>query len=212
MKFSGSLTFASPRKARGGRRLQAGLAAIAVVTSALGVLSIAPPAAFAIPPTIAFARSIQTKPFVGTTTSINDNEGLSYVPANNQFWLVDDSTDKLYAFNKDTGVLGQLFTKSQFAAATRFGGTEVAGSSRFEDGEAIAYDDANDTLYVFSGSCCTSSVKPTVFRLRRPSRVGAFAIDSWQPLIAPYNDLSGVGTRAARSGSAQARFLPNMTT
>ena len=177
-----------------------------------------PPAAFAVSPTIAFSRNIQTKPFVGTSVSIRDNEGLSYVPANNQLWLVDDSTDKLYAFDKDTGVLGQTFSKSQFAAATKLGGTELAGSSRFEDGEAVAYDDANDTLYVFSGTCCTSSVKPTVFRLQRTSRTGAFSIDSWQPLLAPYNDLSGVGARGSEiwvgAGKTLAMFdyVTNTTT
>jgi len=44
----------------------------------------------------------------------------------------------------------------------------------------MAYDAANDVLYVFSGKCCRGSVRPTVFRLTR--RRGVLRLDSWQPL------------------------------
>ena len=44
----------------------------------------------------------------------------------------------------------------------------------------MAYDAANDVLYVFSGKCCTETVRPTVFRLTRRRRV--LQLESWQPL------------------------------
>ena len=44
----------------------------------------------------------------------------------------------------------------------------------------MAYDAANDVLYVFSGKCCSQTVRPTVFRLTR--RRGVLRLDSWQPL------------------------------
>ena len=55
-----------------------------------------------------------------------------------------------------------------------------AGTDRTNDFEAIAYDRANDVLYVFSGNCCTSSILPTAFRLTRQS--GQFQVESYQPL------------------------------
>ncbi len=158
-----------------------------------GVTALASPAGAA--PALSLTRIIRTHPFVGTSTSIRDNEGLAYVPVNNTLWIIDDSTGQAYAVNRTTGVLGQVITKSNFANSKRFGGTELAGSSRAGDLEAAAYDPGADQLYFFSGTCCTSSEKPTVFRLSRASTSGAFAIDSWQPLNAPYNDLSGVGFR-----------------
>ena len=45
----------------------------------------------------------------------------------------------------------------------------------------MAYDAATDTLYVFNGKCCTSSVLPTAYRLKRGSD-GKFHVESYQPL------------------------------
>jgi hypothetical protein len=44
----------------------------------------------------------------------------------------------------------------------------------------MAYDASTDSLYVFSGKCCDTSVLPTAFRLSRVS--GHFQLDSYQPL------------------------------
>jgi hypothetical protein len=52
--------------------------------------------------------------------------------------------------------------------------------------ESMAYDRAHDTLYVFSGSCCSSTVKPTVFRLKRNDR-GKLSVESYQPLASSAN-------------------------
>ena len=42
-----------------------------------------------------------------------------------------------------------------------------AGSDRAGDLESLAYDETSDTLYAFSGSCCSSAALPTVFRFTR---------------------------------------------
>ena len=56
----------------------------------------------------------------------------------------------------------------------------MPGGNRTDDFESMAYDAANDVLYVFSGRCCRKTVQPTVFRLTR--RGGVLQLDSWQPL------------------------------
>ncbi len=61
-----------------------------------------------------------------------------------------------------TGALKRTIKDAGFTATPRFGGGEAAGYWRDRDLESLAYDGANDTLYVFSGSCCTESVLPTV--------------------------------------------------
>jgi hypothetical protein len=58
----------------------------------------------------------------------------------------------------------------------------------------MAYDAANDVLYVFSGKCCSGSVRPTVFRLTR--RRGVLRLDSWQPLKRT-NDFTAAGWNSA---------------
>ncbi len=166
----------------------------ALVASLAGVL-VGVPAASATP-WLTFVRNIQTRPFVGTSTSMGDNEGLAYIATNDTLWAVDDSPGRLYAVNRTSGALGQVISNAQFQGATRFGGTgEAAGPNRVKDMEAVAYDVANDHLYVFSGTCCTAAELPTVFRLTRTNTSSPFTIESWQALNAPYNDNSGASFR-----------------
>ena len=61
----------------------------------------------------------------------------------------------------------------------------VAGPNRTDDFESMAYDEANDWLFVFSGPCCDASHLPTVFRLVRVG--GIFQVESYQPLAATAN-------------------------
>ena len=158
-------------------------------------------------PWLTFNRNIQTRPFTGTSTSMGDNEGMAYVATNDTLWVVDDVPGRLYAVNRTTGVLGQVFTNAQFQAATILGGTEVAGTNRVKDIEAVAYDSVTDTMYVFSGTCCTVAALPTVFRFSRPNTSSAFVLDSWQPLAAPYNDLSGAEFRNGELWAATGKTI-----
>jgi len=142
--------------------------------------------AFLLPAHAAFAatlelnRTIQTSPFTGTSVSMGDNEGSAFVPSDNSLWLAGDNKKQIYEVDPATGAFKRTIARSAFNDAPRFGGGPAAGTDRTNDFEAMAYDRANDVLYVFSGKCCTSSILPTAFRLTRQS--GQFQVESYQPL------------------------------
>src|SRR5215212_2863632 len=133
-------------------------------------------------PVLTLTRTIRTTPFVGTTTSTKDAEGTAFVARDNSLWLVGDNGRSAYEIDPYTGVLKRIISRSVFEAAPVFGGTRLAGSARSGDLESLAYDDAKDTLYAFSGNCCTTSALPTAFRLTRSPLSGDLEMDSYQPL------------------------------
>jgi hypothetical protein len=148
-------------------------------------------------PVLELARTIRTTPFVNTTVSMKDGEGSAYVPSDNSLWLAADNGRAVYEVNPITGELKQMIGRTAFEAAPKFGGGPVAGTYRDRDLESMAYDEVNDLLYAFSGKCCTSSVQPTAFRLRRNGS-GVFQVESYQPLAsgsdftaAAWNPLDG---------------------
>src|SRR5215203_290678 len=151
---------------------------VALFTLAVAAILVPAHAAFAA--TLKFDRTIQTSPFVGSSVSMGDNEGSAFVASDNSLWLADDGKKKIYEVDAATGALKRTIARSAFNEAPRFGGGSVAGTERTNDFESIAYDRANDVLYVFSGKCCTSSILPTAFRLTRQS--GQFQVESYQPL------------------------------
>jgi hypothetical protein len=159
----------------------------------------AAPALAALPdsssPELKLARTIRTSPFTGSSISIKDGEGSAYVPRDNSLWLADDNGRAVYEVNPTTGALKQKIAGSSFEAAPKFGGGSPAGTARDKDIEAMAYDEATDSLYVFSGKCCTSSVLPTVFRLKRGGG-GVFKVESYQPL-ASGSDFTAAGWNKA---------------
>lgn len=155
------------------------------IVAGIAVLAIsASPALAALPdtssPELKLARTIRTSPFAGSSISIKDGEGSVYVPADNSLWLADDNGRAVYEVNPTTGALKQKISGSSFEAAPALGGGSPAGTNRDKDIEAMAYDEATDSLYVFSGKCCSSSVLPTAFRLKRAG--GVFKVESYQPL------------------------------
>ena len=138
------------------------------------------PAHAAFAATLELDRTIRTSPFSGTSVSMGDNEGSAFVPSDNSMWLADDGKKRIYEVAPNTGALKRTIERSVFNAAPRVGGGPPAGTERTNDFESIAYDRANDALYVFSGNCCNSSILPTAFRLTRQS--GQFQVESYQPL------------------------------
>ena len=131
-------------------------------------------------PQVHLERTIATEPFAGSTVSVKDHEGSAYVGKDSSLWLADDIGRKIYEVNPYTGrPQADDQATPTFTATPRFGGGETAGYWRDRDLESIAYDGANDTLYVFSGSCCTESVLPTVLPLKRDAQ-GSFQLDSCQ--------------------------------
>lgn len=144
------------------------------------VVALIVPASSAFGATISLERTIRTTPFTGTSVSMRDHEASAFVPADNSLWLADDNGDAIFEVNPATGALKRRIPQADFNAAPRFGGGPQAGANRTEDFEALAYDVNSDTLYLFSGLCCNSSILPTAFRLTRKS--GTLQVTDWQPL------------------------------
>ena len=148
----------------------------------VAVLWVAAPASGATSsPGLQLARTIRTSPFVNSTISMKDAEGSAYVPKDNSIWLADDNGRAIYEVDPTTGNLKRMIGNATFQATPRFGGGQVAGSTRDQDIESMAYDAARDALYVFSGICCSGSSQPTAFRMLRDGS-GTFQVESYQPL------------------------------
>jgi PKD repeat protein len=164
------------------------------------VPAIAPATAGALPttttPSLSLVRTIRTTPFLNTSSSMRDGEGSAFVandPAHpniggtDSLWLAEDNGRAVWEVNPYTGALKSSVQDAtwqatrQYDAGSDTGTGASAGSSRDPDIESMAYDKVNDIVYVFSGKCCSSSVKPTVFRLRRGAD-HTFHPDSYQPL------------------------------
>ena len=111
---------------------------------------------------------------------MGDGEGSAYVPRDRSLWLADDNRDAIFEVASRTGKLRRVIREDAFRSTRRFGGGPVARPSRTGDFESLAYDEAKDVLYVFSGECCDGTGRPTVFRMTR--RHGELRLDSWQPL------------------------------
>ena len=144
------------------------------------VVALLLPASSAFGATISLERTIRTTPFTGTAISMKDHEGSAFVPVDNSLWLADDNGDALFEVNPTTGALKRRIPQADFNSAPRFGGGPQAGANRTEDFESLAYDVNSDTLYLFSGPCCSSSLLPTAFRLTRKN--GTLQVTDWQPL------------------------------
>jgi len=159
----------------------------AIVGSVLlaAVALLATPANASLPvtssPSLQLARTIHTSPFEGSSVSMKDAEGSAYVPQDNSIWLADDNGRAIYEVDPTNGTLKRMIGRTTFEATPRFGGGQVAGSSRDQDIESMAYDAANDALYVFSGICCSGSAQPTAFRMLRDGERG-LQVESYQPL------------------------------
>ena len=132
-------------------------------------------------PSLQLDRVIEATPFAGSSVSMHDHEGSAYVPGDNSLWLADDNGKAIYEIDPVTGAWQRTIPRSVFNAAPRFGGGPVAGADRTNDFESLAYDAANERLYVFSGPCCSATILPTAFRLTRDG-AGTFQVESYQPL------------------------------
>jgi PKD repeat protein len=172
---------------------------IAVAGAVVGVVLVGSPrvAGAAFPststPTLRLDRTIRTNPFVSTSTRLRDGEGSAYVPSDNSLWLIEDVGAQAVEVDATTGALKRLIPRNDFSNAPQLGGGAAAGSNRSGDLESMAYDPTTDTLYAFSGKCCTSSALPTAYRLTRGGN-GAFRVESHQPLPSS-SDFTGAAVR-----------------
>ncbi|WP_165372648.1 PKD domain-containing protein [Nocardioides iriomotensis] len=157
------------------------LLALALVVPAMSIVGV-PPAAATLPskPELTLDRIVRTTPFAGGTREVDDVEGIAYVARDDAVWLADDNGNALYEVDAESGKLRRTIGAAEFSEVPPLGGGELATLPRFDDLESLAYDTANDRLYVFSGSCCTTAVQPTAFRMDRVD--GDLELDSYQPL------------------------------
>ena len=160
-----------------------GLATVLAVSLATLTIALAAPADAALPdtpnPTLHLNHTIRTTPFAGSSLSLKDNEGSAYVPRDNSLWISDDDGRQIVEINATTGAFKRSFGRAALEAVRQLGGSNTAGSNR-HDFESLAYDEANDILYLFAGNCCTSADRPAAYRLTRQS--GTLQLDSFQPL------------------------------
>ena len=147
-------------------------------------------------PVLSLNRTIRTTPFVGTSSSTRDGEGAAFVPndpahpnigGTDSLWLAEDNGRAVWEINPYTGALKSSIQAStwqatkQYSTSTGTGSGSSAGSNRDPDIESMAYDKINDTLYAFNGKCCSSSVLPTSYRLKRGAG-STFHPEAWQAL------------------------------
>ena len=119
-------------------------------------------------PHLSLNRLIRTSPFVGSTTSVRDNEDTAYVAGDDSLWIADDNGDAIYEINRTTGALRRMISQSTFINSHQLGGSNTAGQSRTEDLEALAYDANADVLYAFSGSTERGSHRVQAHAGRQP--------------------------------------------
>ena len=159
---------------------------VAALWMALGGLAVAPPAG-ALPetptPVISLHHVVRTDPFAGSRRHTIDNEGSAYVARDHSLWVADDDGERLLEVSTRTGKLKRTINAKSLAGVRRMNGGRVAGGNRVGDLESLAYNPRSDKLFAFSGSCCSPSARPTVFRLTRNGR-GNLHLDSFQSLPA----------------------------
>lgn len=166
------------------RRLVASFAIVATAAAAT-LVGVVPSSALSNPtiPWLTKTRVISSQPWAGSTAKAFDLEGAAYLPFDDLLMVADDSGDRLFAVNRTSGALVRTLTQADFAAALPVGGVGApAGVSRADAFRAVAYDIFADSVYVFSGNCCTTApFDPTAFRLKRDT-TGNFRVESYQPL------------------------------
>lgn len=128
-------------------------------------------------------RTIRTTPFVRSRISMHDNEGSAYVGKDRTLWLVDDNSQRIYVVKPRTGVLKRVIGPRILADVRRFHGTRKAGLARSRDLESVAYDAAQDRLYVFAGDDC----KPNRDNCKYRSRPTAFRFDRIRGRLRPHS-------------------------
>ena len=98
---------------------------------------------------------------------LRDGESLLYIPRNNSLWITDDSSHKVWEMDFTTHEIKSVITTEELGTfAPDVGVCGYEYHKGLCDIESIAYDEANDTLYIFGGK---SSSTPAIFKLTRAS-------------------------------------------
>lgn len=167
------------------RRFRWGRVAAGALAVLTGVTPLAvPPASAVLPatPVPTLVKSLRTTPFAGGSgVAMHDHEGLAHVARDNALFLLDDDGRSIYEVDATSGQLRRRIRGFDLKQTPRLGGGVVAGPTRIDDLQGIAYDSNRDQLYVFSGLCCgQTELEPTVFRLTRQG--GRLELESYQAL------------------------------
>ena len=106
-------------------------------------------------------------------------ESILYIPINNSLWIADDDSHTVYEMDFTTKEikstfddvdLGEFAPDIQDECSNRMGECDV---------ESIAYDEANDTLYILTGH---SPGTPAIFKLTRDDVNSSFVLTDYRKL------------------------------
>jgi hypothetical protein len=175
---------------------------LAVVVTALGAAScaygpLAPPTEGEPAITLCRDRIIWTRPFQHSTVSVNDTESIVYVPGDDNLWIEDDHSEAVFEFDRRTGQYRSRVTSRDIVDAFPEVGSCDDGDrdpgtrcSYTDELEALAYDPASQTLFLFNTvndpNLDPPVDKPAVFRLQKKAGRGRFRLVGWQQLPVGY--------------------------
>ncbi|HHH50818.1 MAG TPA: hypothetical protein ENK76_00385, partial [Campylobacterales bacterium] len=109
--------------------------------------------------------------------NISDGESLQYVAPNNSLWITDDDSHHLFELDLSTKEVKTVFDDRDFGTFASDIEDYCHDGIGICDIESIAYDDNNDTLYVFSGDAHSTSA---IFKLTRNSTDENFTISDYR--------------------------------
>ena len=111
---------------------------------------------------------------------LRDGESLEYVAPNNSLWITDDDSHHVYEMDYTTHAIKSVISDEDlgnFAPEIGVCGYEYHKGAC--DIESVAYDDNNDTLYIFTGK---SPGTPAIFKLTRADVNSSFTLSDYRAL------------------------------
>ena len=112
--------------------------------------------------------------------TFKDTESLLYIAQNNTLWIADDATHKVYEMDLETYEIKSSFDDKSLGEFTN-GVIQESCHDRAGicDIESLAYDNLNDTLYIFVGNVAST---PAVFQLTRENPTDQFTLNAFREL------------------------------
>ena len=111
--------------------------------------------------------------------NLGDGESLLYISANNSLWITDDSNHAVYEIDMTTKEIKTIFTDEDLGIFAPDIQDECNNHIGACDIESIAYDENNDTFYIFVGKSYST---PAVFKLTRNDINEQFVLNDYRKL------------------------------
>ncbi len=112
--------------------------------------------------------------------SLKDAEALLYIPQNDSLWITDDDSHQVFELDFTTHQVKNSFNDSDLGLFTDGAIQDHCENNQGPcDIEEVAYDENNDTLYIFLGH---SPGTPIVYKLTRNSVDEPFVLDDFRVL------------------------------